>query len=400
MKFPEDISPAQVAAVKELKNRTINDVTPKMLEDNYLFYRFLKAREFDLQKAEDMLRKNIAWRKRYNVDTILTDYTPPEVLEKYYPVSFIGYDKNGFPVRYIDFATDQKGIYNSVKKSDLVKFSIYKLEQDSELLKAQSQKLGKPITKVSYIYNFEGMTISKATDKTSIELLLLGARIFQDNYPERLKEIYVINAAAYFSIMFSVVKTLAPQLFNKIYILGAEKWREELIEVIDADALPAFLGGNKTDSDGNPLCKTFIIHGTTIPESYYLKKSEKNLLHSPEAKKLTVTRLSKENLTFEVEEGNSLLEWEFETKNKDIAFGVYFKENSHNESKPVELLPKRRIDTYYEPETGIFKCEQPGTYIVVFDNSYSWLFEKEVYYKIKIVHPNENNTLEAIDLQE
>ncbi|GBN27223.1 SEC14-like protein 2 [Araneus ventricosus] len=224
-------------------------------------------------------------------------------------------------------------------------------------------KSGKPITKVSYIYNFEGMTISKATDKTSIELLLIGTRIFQDNYPERIREIYVINAAAYFSILFSVVKTLAPQLFNKVYILGAEKWREELLDVIDADELPGFLGGNKTDPDGNPLCNSFIIHGTTIPESYYLKKSEKNLTHCPEAKKLIVTRLSKENLTFEVEEGNSLLEWEFETKNKDIAFGMYFKENSGNESKPIELLPKRRIDTDFEPETGMFKCEQPGRYL-------------------------------------
>ncbi|CAL1296159.1 unnamed protein product [Larinioides sclopetarius] len=400
MKFPEDISPAQVAAVRELKNRTINDVTPKMLEDSYLFYRFLKAREFDLPKAEDMLRKSIAWRKQYEVDTLLTNYTPPEVLTKYYPVSLLGFDKDGFPVRYVDFATDQKGIYNSVKKSDLIKYCLYLLEKDAELLKMQSQKCGKPITKVSYIYNFEGMTISKATDRTSIELLLLGTRIFQDNYPERIREIYVINAAAYFSILFSVVKSLAPQLFNKVYILGAEKWREELLDVIDADELPGFLGGNKTDPDGNPLCNSFIIHGTTIPENYYLKKSEKNLTHCPEAKKLTVTRLSKENLTFEVEEGNSLLEWEFETKNKDISFGVYFKENSGNESKLIELLPKRKIDTDYEPETGMLKCEQSGIYVIVFDNSYSWLFEKEIYYKIRIVRPNENQSLESVDLHE
>ncbi|GBO28833.1 hypothetical protein AVEN_71781-1, partial [Araneus ventricosus] len=38
--------------------------------------------------------------------------------------------------------------------------------------------------------------------------------------------------------------------------------------------------------------------------------------------------------------------------------------------------------------------------IIVFDNSYSWLFEKEIYYKIRIVSPNENQSLESVDLQE
>lgn len=30
------------------------------------------------------------------------------------------------------------------------------------------------------------------------------------------------------------------------------------MKIIDAEALPAFLGGKKTDPDGNPLCLTFV----------------------------------------------------------------------------------------------------------------------------------------------
>lgn len=31
-------------------------------------------------------------------------------------------------------------------------------------------------------------------------------------------------------------------------------YKEALLELVDADVLPAFLGGNKTDPDGNPNC--------------------------------------------------------------------------------------------------------------------------------------------------
>ncbi|GFQ92528.1 hypothetical protein TNCT_662001, partial [Trichonephila clavata] len=57
MEISEEISPDQEKAVEELKRRLINEVTPKMLEDESLFYRFSKARDFKLPEAEAMLRK-------------------------------------------------------------------------------------------------------------------------------------------------------------------------------------------------------------------------------------------------------------------------------------------------------------------------------------------------------
>lgn len=44
--------------------------------------------------------------------------------------------------------------------------------------------------------------------------------------------------------------------YVKISILDG--WKEALLEVIDENVLPAFLGGKKSDPDGNPLCKTFV----------------------------------------------------------------------------------------------------------------------------------------------
>lgn len=43
------------------------------------------------------------------------------------------------------------------------------------------------------------------------------------------------------------------RLFNFL-----DSYKEDLLEVIGADVLPAFLGGNRTDPDGNPMCHTIV----------------------------------------------------------------------------------------------------------------------------------------------
>ena len=51
------------------------------------------------------------FRKRYGADTILQDYTPPEVLKKYFPGGFFGEDREGRPVWYDNFGNvDSRGL--------------------------------------------------------------------------------------------------------------------------------------------------------------------------------------------------------------------------------------------------------------------------------------------------
>ncbi|GFS49419.1 SEC14-like protein 2, partial [Trichonephila inaurata madagascariensis] len=132
-----------------------------------------------------------------------------------------------------------------------------------------------------------------------------------------------------------------------------------------------------------------IVHGCKIPEKYYLCNYEKKLSKAEGVEKFTVTRFSKQERSFEIKQVGSYLEWEFETKSKDIGFGLYFKDKSAKESKKVELVPKQRIDTCYEPEKGLFKCQKVGTYILVFDNSYSWIHSKDVYFRARIKIPKD-----------
>lgn len=44
------------------------------------------------------IRQNLEWREKIGADKLVETYTPPEVLRKYYPGGFCGYDKQGYPV--------------------------------------------------------------------------------------------------------------------------------------------------------------------------------------------------------------------------------------------------------------------------------------------------------------
>jgi hypothetical protein len=55
-----------------------------MPSDDHLL-RFLRARDFDVAKAKEMILRSLLWRKQHNVDQILKHYIAPAVIQKYVP---------------------------------------------------------------------------------------------------------------------------------------------------------------------------------------------------------------------------------------------------------------------------------------------------------------------------
>lgn len=55
--------------------------------------RFLRARDFNLEKSKESLSRTFLWRKKHNVDQILCVYEIPQVIKDYYPGCWHHYDK-------------------------------------------------------------------------------------------------------------------------------------------------------------------------------------------------------------------------------------------------------------------------------------------------------------------
>ncbi|GFY77237.1 SEC14-like protein 2 [Trichonephila inaurata madagascariensis] len=358
MAYPRGLRKSAVFFFFQLKEAVADVHRPSY--DDYYYLRWLRAREFDVAKAETMMRKNLAYRNKIGADTILENYKVPELIDKCYPRGYLGPDKEGCPVRYMPFKNlDLRGFAYSVKKSDILKFLTYIFEKDIEEMEELSKKTGKVIEKHCYILDIDGYTFQQATNKDSISLLNDIVKLYEAHYPERMKTAYFINTPMYFNVVLNLSKPfLSETTLKKFYIYGKD-FKKALLNDIDAEILPKFLGGLRTDPDGNPMCESFINFGSLIsPEKYVLKNAVTSLKEEEGVSIIKVPRLSHRVVNIDVPEVNSTVEWVFETSTNDIAVGYYFQ---HENGKDLEeLLSPERVSSHLVPESGSFVCDRPG----------------------------------------
>ncbi|ETE60225.1 SEC14-like protein 2, partial [Ophiophagus hannah] len=107
--------------------------------------------------------------------------------------------------------------------------------------------------------------------------------MFEENYPESLKHLFVIKAPKLFPIAYNMVKhVLSEDTRRKLIILGAN-WKEVLQKYIDPAEIPVIYGGTLTDPDGNPKCESkFMSDGADIGFGIYLKTKMGSRQHAGE----------------------------------------------------------------------------------------------------------------------
>lgn len=362
----------------------VQDILTKPEHDDLYLLRWLRARSFNLKEAEEMLHKNVAWRKKWKADSILRDWTPPEVLKKYFPSGLCGYDKEGCPVWIFPAkGLHMKSITMSVKKSDVVRYMIYLFEAIHEDFKKQSQKLGRRIDKVVLLEDLEGFTL-KQLFMPGMDIMFKFMAMTEANYPETMKYAFVFNGPFIFPIVFRLVKPLlSADTKQKIVVLG-KNWKQELLKHIDPDQLPVHWGGTATDPDGDPYCRSKVCLGGEVPPEYYIKGTD--LVDESKVTKKVLGKGETLNLTYKVTSGDQALRWVFWTESHDIGFGISYQPA---DGKPEQIIADTRINCQQVPEDGIHKCVKPGTYIVKFDNSYSWMNSKHLSYSIELVDMSE-----------
>lgn len=55
--------------------------------------RFLRARDFNIEKAREMLSHSLIWRKKNQIDKTMSQYQAPQVLQDYFPGGWHHQDK-------------------------------------------------------------------------------------------------------------------------------------------------------------------------------------------------------------------------------------------------------------------------------------------------------------------
>ncbi|EFA12792.2 SEC14-like protein 3 [Tribolium castaneum] len=243
--------------------RNVSDITQPHHDDKFLL-RWLRARSWDAEAAEKMLRQSMKWRQQWEVDGALKNWQPSESLLNFYPCGVSGYDKDGAPVIIVPFGgLDMVGILHAFGRNDLIKLTIQTLERFMELA---AEKGGH---KFVVIFDMDAFNIRQYAWRPAAEVVVSLVQMYEANYPEILKACYIINAPRVFAIAFNVIKRfLNEYTLGKIQIFknDPKKWKKAVLANIEPDNLPEHFGGTLADPDGNPRYTTKVVHSLVHPE--------------------------------------------------------------------------------------------------------------------------------------
>ncbi|KAL9365946.1 hypothetical protein Peur_037145 [Populus x canadensis] len=246
----EDVRDAkEESAVHELRQKLLErDLLPPGHDDYHTLLRFLKAREFNIDKTIQMWEEMLNWRKEYGTDSILEDFEFEELEEvlQFYPHGYHGVDKEGRPV-YIERLgkAHPSKLMRITTIERYLKYHVQEFERAiQEKFSACSIAAKRRICSTTTILDVQGLGIKNFT-RTAATLLGGMTKIDSSYYPETLHRMFIVNAGPGFKKMLWPVaqKFLDAQTIAKIQVLEPRSL-PKLLEVIESSQLPDFLGGS------------------------------------------------------------------------------------------------------------------------------------------------------------
>ncbi|XP_012567521.1 phosphatidylinositol/phosphatidylcholine transfer protein SFH13-like isoform X4 [Cicer arietinum] len=257
-RFPiEDVRDAQEeSAVFQLRNRLLH--MPTNHDHYHTLLRFLKAREFNIDKTIQMWDEMVFWRKQFGTDTILQDFEFEELEEvlQYYPQGYHGVDKEDRPVYIERLGKAYPSRLMRITTMDrYLKYHVQEFERTvQEKFPACSIASKRWISSTTTILDVHGLGM-KNFSPTAANLLAAITKIDNSYYPETLHRMYIVNAGPGFRKMLwpAAQKFLDAKTIAKIQVLEP-KSLSKLHDIIDSSQLPDFLGGScKCPGEGGCL---------------------------------------------------------------------------------------------------------------------------------------------------
>ncbi|GMH25481.1 hypothetical protein Nepgr_027324 [Nepenthes gracilis] len=241
--------------------------TFKNMHQGYLtetLARFLKAREWDLNKAHKMLVDCLTWRMENEIDNILAKPILPtdlyRVIRDTQLVGLSGFSKEGLPVVAVGVGLST---FDKASAVDYVHSHIQMNEyRDHVILPLASKSYARPITTCLKVLDMTGLKLSALNH---LKLLTVISSIDDLNYPEKTETYYIVNAPHIFSACWKVVKPLLHERTRKKIQILQGSGREELLKVMDYDSLPHFC-----KNEGSGSSSPWRMNGTTTNNCFSL----------------------------------------------------------------------------------------------------------------------------------
>jgi len=228
-------------AIEKFRAKVGDVLKPEQLSDDWFLIRWLRARELNLDKAEQMLRASMKWRSDNKVDSTL-DLPADAYFATNYPFDLSGKDKDGRPLLILPLGKwDARMAVEDGKVEQLVGYINFFFESVTKAIRnSSSGKPGHPHTQFTCIVDWDGYSFKQFTNIKAAQTVLKMSSVYEAHYPEILHHAFFINSTAVFQMLFALMKKiLAERTVGKIQVYGTnqKEWEPEILKMVDASEI-------------------------------------------------------------------------------------------------------------------------------------------------------------------
>lgn len=190
-------------------------------------------------------------------------------------------DKEGSAIFIKSFCNiDEKRLFEVVTPERLLLHHYFMYDRLIDVIfPACTEAKGKYISTIIVIIDMKDAIGKLMMSSKLMEYLKATIECAQNNYPEIVKKIYIINAGIMFTVLWNIIKVFVnKKTEEKIKVLGND-YKEKLLDVIDSENLPKELGGTCEECESKGGC----FNVDPGPWDKYIKQLEQQYKQQKEA---------------------------------------------------------------------------------------------------------------------
>ncbi|XP_060903432.1 SEC14-like protein 1 isoform X3 [Labrus mixtus] len=339
-----DLTPLQESCLIRLRKWLQETHKGKIPKDEHIL-RFLRARDFNMEKGREILCQSLTWRKQHQVDYLLETWSSPQVLQDFYTGGWHHHDRDGRPLYILRLGQmDTKGLVRALGEESLLRHVLSINEEGLRRCEENTKVFGRPISCWTCLVDLEGLNMRHLW-RPGVKALLRIIEVVEANYPETLGRLLILRAPRVFPVLWTLVSPFIDENTRKKFLIYAGNDYQGpggLVDYIDKEIIPDFLGGE---------CMCEVPEGGLVPKSMYrtaeeLENEDVRLWTETIYQSASVFKGAPHELLIEIIDASSVITWDFDMCKGDVVFNIYH-------SKRAPQLPRK------DP-TGTHGITSPG----------------------------------------
>ncbi|XP_028978131.2 SEC14-like protein 1 isoform X2 [Esox lucius] len=316
-----DLTPLQESCLIRLRQWLQESHKGKIPKDEHIL-RFLRARDFNMDKARETMCQSLTWRKQHQVDHLLETWTSPRVLSDYYTGGWHHHDKEGRPLYILRLGQmDTKGLVRALGEESLLRHVLSINEEGLRRCEENTKVFGRPISCWTCLVDLEGLNMRHLW-RPGVKALLRIIEVVEANYPETLGRLLILRAPRVFPVLWTLVSPFIDENTRKKFLIYAGNDYQGpggLVDYIDKEIIPDFLGGD---------CMCDVPEGGLVPKSLYrtaeeLENDDIRLWTETIYQSASIFKGAPHEVVIEIIDAASVITWDFDVCKGDVVFHIY-----------------------------------------------------------------------------